>query len=353
ATGAPGKAQPFTAQQSAGSKRRVDQIALPSPPLPSTWTLTLKDLDARTDQEASQPGPIAPRALDREHGRPELARPREQAPITRRRRRDLAAVELSAERVQPDGDVHLLVRVDTDRHRPLHDLTSGSSRWSTGLGQGCVGQKTHASIRSPASRAKRRRETGRIQGKRPPATLRGIPPPLRTLRSPSDTDRPAPTLPSVLDATSIGDRPPARPRMNGKSCHPCHAVSYQVSQHKAPPAARGLPHPYKGGKRPVRYSRRHTAHPQTARLELDLPSHAEFRAQHWLQRRSGFSSVLRANAVARLRQPGRNSFLDADALAEWLIIEGWAELGADGRLRPTERVHELGWTRVLAEVADG
>src|SRR5262245_34153581 len=134
ATGAPGKAQPFTAQQSAGSKRRVDQIALPSPPLPSTWTLTLKDLDARTDQEASQPGPIAPRALDREHGRPELARPREQAPITLRRRRDLAAVELSAERVQRDGDVHLLVRVDTDRHRPLHDLTSGSSRWSTGLG---------------------------------------------------------------------------------------------------------------------------------------------------------------------------------------------------------------------------
>src|SRR5262249_36017080 len=219
ATGAPGKAQPFTAQQSAGSKRRVDQIALPSPPLPSTWTLTLKDLDARTDQEASQPGPIAPRALDREHGRPELARPREQAPITRRRRRDLAAVELSAERVQPDGDVHLLVRVDTDRHRPLHDLTSGSSRWSTGLGQGCVGQKTHASIRSPASRAKRRRETGRIQGKSPPASLRVIPPPLRTLGSPSDRDRHAATLHSIVERS-----PPTSERLSERERTPNVAI---------------------------------------------------------------------------------------------------------------------------------
>src|SRR5262245_31262125 len=54
----------------------------------------------------------------------------------------------------------------------------------------------------------------------------------------------------IVEHSSIGDRTPARTRMNGEPCHPCHAVSYQVSQHKAPPA-RGLPHPYKGGKRTV------------------------------------------------------------------------------------------------------
>src|SRR5262249_20057236 len=102
--------------------------------------------------------------------------------------------------------------------------TSGSSRWSTGLGQGCVGQKTHASIRSPASRAKRRRETGRIQGKSPPASLRVIPPPLRTLGSPSDRDRHAATLHSTGEASSIGDRTPDRTRTNAEPCHPCHAT---------------------------------------------------------------------------------------------------------------------------------
>src|SRR5580765_8076870 len=155
------KAQPLTAEQPAGSKRRVDQIALPSRPLPTPRTLALEHVDASTREEAGQPRAIAPGALDRERRHPELLRPREQASVARDRRGDLAAVELSAERVKRYGDVDLFVGVDTDRHRPLHDLASRSSRWSTGLDRAVSGKgRTLLSGHRPVERNGGGRQVG-------------------------------------------------------------------------------------------------------------------------------------------------------------------------------------------------
>src|SRR5262249_7203185 len=48
------------------------------------------------------------------------------------RRLELAAVQLDTDPIQSDRDVNVLVSVNADCHRPLHDLASSPSTWSTG-----------------------------------------------------------------------------------------------------------------------------------------------------------------------------------------------------------------------------
>src|SRR6266498_3262651 len=59
----------------------------------------------------------------------------------------------------------VLVRVDADCHRPLHHLASLPSCGRPAWTGPCRAKGTQASIRSPASRAKRRRETGPKEGR--------------------------------------------------------------------------------------------------------------------------------------------------------------------------------------------
>jgi len=123
-----GKAQPLAAEQPPRSQTGVDQIALPTPPLLAPRTLTLKDADLGTREEANKPCAVTARTLDREGGQPELLGLGKQAPVARSRRRDLPTVELGTEHVERDRNVDVLVRVDADRHCPLHHLASFSSK---------------------------------------------------------------------------------------------------------------------------------------------------------------------------------------------------------------------------------
>ena len=123
-----GKAQALTAEEPARGQSRVEQIALPASALLAARALALVHAESGSLEEANEPRPVTARALDGEGGHAELLRPGEQTAVAGRRRRDLLAVELGAKRVQGDGDVDLLVRVDADCHRPLHDLASFSSR---------------------------------------------------------------------------------------------------------------------------------------------------------------------------------------------------------------------------------
>ena len=144
--------QTRTGDEATGGQESVDQIALAVPALASRRPLALVDGRARRLQEAHQPGAVAACALNGEGGHTELLRPLPKREVARRARLDLPRVELRAERVAGDSDVPVLVGVDTDCHRPTHHLASFAVTGSTGLGQGCVGQRTQASMRSPASR---------------------------------------------------------------------------------------------------------------------------------------------------------------------------------------------------------
>src|SRR5207302_8968135 len=110
--------------------------------------LRLEDAAARGLEEAGETGAVAAAALERKGWLTEAVRPLEQRQVAGARRRHLDAVELSAEPIERDRDVPVFVGVDSDCHRPLHDLAS-RVEGRTGLGQGCVGQRTQASIRSP------------------------------------------------------------------------------------------------------------------------------------------------------------------------------------------------------------
>jgi hypothetical protein len=166
-----GKTQALASEQAARSEGRVDEIALPSLALLAARALALVHADACLLQEANEPCPVTARALDREGRQTELLRPAEQEAVSDRRGRDLQAVELDAEHVQSNRDVHLLVRVDADCHRPLHDLASFSSRWSTGPDRAVSGKRRRLLSGHRPAEAKRRRETGRVQGKTDSASI--------------------------------------------------------------------------------------------------------------------------------------------------------------------------------------
>jgi len=206
-TAAAGKAQAFAAQQPPRGQSGVDQVAFPTPALLAAWTLTLEDVDASTLEEANKPRAVTARALDSEGGQPELLRPGKQAPVARRRRRALPAVELGTERIERDGDVDILMRVDTDCHRPLHDLASYSSRWSTGLDRAVSGKgRTLLSGHRPVERSGGGRQVGFKARKSPPAWLWVIPSPLRTLSRPSDRDGQPATLHSMVERSVLAGR---------------------------------------------------------------------------------------------------------------------------------------------------
>src|SRR5882724_3989242 len=130
----------------------VDQIALAAPALASPWPFAFEDRGAACLQEPGQAGPVAAAALDREGRTPQPFCPLEQTRVAASAGRKLAGIELPAEPIAGDRDVRLLVRVDSDCHRPSHRLASLSSNndWPwTGLCRA----RTQASIRSPASHA--------------------------------------------------------------------------------------------------------------------------------------------------------------------------------------------------------
>src|SRR6266498_5012136 len=169
------------------------------PALLAARALALIDADTGALEEANKPRAVTARALDREGGHPELLRPRKQTPVTRRRGRDLAAVEPSAQHVERHGHVKLLVRVDADCHRPLHDLASFSSRWSTGLDRAVSGKgRRLLSGHRPVERSGGGRQVGFKARELPPAWLWVIPPPPRTLSRPSDNDDQPTTLHSMV-----------------------------------------------------------------------------------------------------------------------------------------------------------
>ena len=126
-------AQPFAGKQPPPSQGRVDQVTLAAAPLPTARPLALPDSDTRALEETDEPRPVAAGALDREGGHAELERPGKQRAVARFRRFDLTAVELGAKPVERNRDMHVLVGVDPDCDRPLHDLASLPSKWSTGL----------------------------------------------------------------------------------------------------------------------------------------------------------------------------------------------------------------------------
>ena len=105
--------------------------------------------------------------------------------------------------------MRVLVRIDADCDRLKPSSSLPVIEMVDRPGQGCVGQGTQASIRSPASRrTKRRRETGRLPRQtKSPATLRVIPPPLH---SPPRPGRDA--APRRYTATSGSDPNVARQR---------------------------------------------------------------------------------------------------------------------------------------------
>src|SRR4029077_11037072 len=199
---AAGNAQAFAAEQPPRRQSRIDQIALATPALLPARALTLVHADASTLEEANEPCAVTACALDGEGGHPQLVRPRKQAPVARGRRRDLEAVELGTKRVKRDRDVDLLVRVNADRHRPLHDLASFSSRWSTGLDRAVSGKgRTLLSGHRPVERSGGGRQVG-FKAPDPPASLRVIPSPPRTLSRPSDNDGQPAKLHSIVGSGS-------------------------------------------------------------------------------------------------------------------------------------------------------
>jgi hypothetical protein len=87
----------------------------------TTRALALVDRDVSSLEETNESRPITAPALDRERRHAELLSPTEQAAVAGKCCGDLLAVELGAESVESDRNVDLLVCVDADCHRPLHD----------------------------------------------------------------------------------------------------------------------------------------------------------------------------------------------------------------------------------------
>jgi hypothetical protein len=149
-------------------------------------------------QKPGQPRAIAATSLDRKRRLAKPTRPHQQLPIPGHRRRHRQRLDQPTKPVKRHRHMPLLVRIHPNCHRPPGHVAS-PHRLATGLDRAVSGKGTQASIRSPASRTTRRRETGRFEGKpqRPPAWLRVIPPPRRTLSH-------APDGRSQPDATQHG-----------------------------------------------------------------------------------------------------------------------------------------------------
>jgi len=102
------------------------------------------------------------------------------------RERVIAALLARLEGDPRHRHMRLLVRVHTDCHRPPGHIASPSSIGDR-PGQGCVGQGHARFYQVTSQSTTRRRETCRFEGKQtPPAWLRVIPPPRRTLQPTPD-----------------------------------------------------------------------------------------------------------------------------------------------------------------------
>ena len=244
-----GRLSPFAAQQPSRGQRRVDHVALAAAALLATRPLALPDARRLHARENGRVRPRSCRAFDSERGHAELLRPGEQTRDTR----------LASSR--PRG---CRAGRRTDRERPRHERPCACRRRlppstpSPSLlavdvvdrpGQGCVGQRTQASIRSPASRAKRRRETGPNKARpNPPASLWVIPPPPRTLSRASDNHG----HPATLHSFVTGEEPTRlgvsdwcqRSSLRGAWCRSVHVP--------ASPASPASPHRITGNVRRAR-----------------------------------------------------------------------------------------------------
>jgi hypothetical protein len=134
--------------------------------------------------------------------------------------------------------VDLLVRVDTDCHRPLHDLASYSSRWSTGLDRAVSGKgRTLLSGHRPVERSGGGRQV-RIQGKKESASLvMGHPVAAPHSQPPVGQRRP------TDDATQLGKRGCRPSRAPVRPCGAAHGSERTGSRvRRARPVAprRGL-----------------------------------------------------------------------------------------------------------------
>ena len=118
----PGK--PLPREQTAGSKGRVDQVALALAAVAAARPLTLEHLATSRDKERGQDGAVTACALDREARHAQIGRPLPQPRITTRVRCDREAVEIPTQPVERDSDMQVAMRIDTDCHHAVHRLTS-------------------------------------------------------------------------------------------------------------------------------------------------------------------------------------------------------------------------------------
>jgi hypothetical protein len=132
--------EPLARDQPPGGGGSVEQIALRAATLAPARPLALVQLEAGGLEQTREPGAVAARALDRKRRLTERLRPvheREQAGLVRGY---LDAVQLRAVAVERDRNMRVLMRVDTDCHRPRHRLASLLVERERCRGQDCVGQ---------------------------------------------------------------------------------------------------------------------------------------------------------------------------------------------------------------------
>src|SRR5439155_4607674 len=141
------------------------------------WPLALVYLRLPLAQEARQPCAVAARTFDREAAGAEVARPLPQPLVARTARLDLERADPLTEAIQRRRRVRPLMRVDTDRHRPLVHVASLSSNKDGSPGTELCRVNAQASLESPTSHDQRR-ETDPRKGISP-AKPWVIPPPVR------------------------------------------------------------------------------------------------------------------------------------------------------------------------------
>ena len=157
--------QPLTGDDAACCQGGMDQVVLAAATLATARRLALVHPYAFGLEESHQASAIAAAALHTEYRPAKCRRPRRQALIARQCRFRFATVQLSPDPTQRDRDMRFLVGIHSDCHRLVGHVASLSSIWSTGLDRALSGKARKLLSGHRPVDAKRRRETGRFQGK--------------------------------------------------------------------------------------------------------------------------------------------------------------------------------------------